>query len=622
MGFYSKKRKQNQKRNTKKYRGGTLLNVNNGLNDIGKYDGGVANNQRHGRGKMIYKNGDKYIGDWNNDKKEGNGLMIYSNGSSYEGEWKNDKKNGNGVFTTSNSIYKGYFNDGDELNGIFTVSNIDGSEIFEGNLINGIKTGNGKMKFSNGDEYTGNWDNDYMSGNGTMKFSDGNEYTGNWDNDYMSGNGTMKFYDGGEYIGNWVNSIFNGNGTMKFSDGDEYNGNLVNGIINGYGKMTYKNGDEYNGRWINSNRHGNGIMKYNNGDEYIGQWYDNEKDGYGEMKYNNGVIKKGYWMRDYFLDYIRTYLLYSTEKRKKDENIHNEIFNRLPDVDPEQLREMTNLDIIIFNERRRGEEGEHHYIDIERPIIAYEIHKASHKINMVRYMELIETNPDIQYTDISKEAIVKKVKDLIIPKINENDIIKLNTVLEQLLYGYLWNTAVNKNIIGKTIDFVFNQSNEFIEFYINAFIQDSYYAYDTDKEGAGLSCADGIVERFYMVVGDTIFAICPEGYCENSIYKELLKVFGKPVNINNFTEEWATQYLESEEIKNMDKKSRKKHYIDFMRQKYAELNMLADYEDRIIKEANNLDYVFVSLAFGGGNTRKPQKSKPKPKSKSANRNAK
>jgi len=70
-------------------------------------------NERHGKGKMTYADGDVYEGEWKNNKKSGNGKMTFKNNSSYEGKWKSDNINGFGVYKYYNGdVYEGLFVDG------------------------------------------------------------------------------------------------------------------------------------------------------------------------------------------------------------------------------------------------------------------------------------------------------------------------------------------------------------------------------------------------------------------------------------------------------------------------------------------------------------------------------
>ena len=77
------------------------------------YEGGWRQQEPHGKGKIIYRNGDVYKGEfgdvfkggwrgrWEYGYKEGKGTMTYSNGDIYEGGWKDDKWHGKGKITYS-----------------------------------------------------------------------------------------------------------------------------------------------------------------------------------------------------------------------------------------------------------------------------------------------------------------------------------------------------------------------------------------------------------------------------------------------------------------------------------------------------------------------------------------
>ena len=161
---------------------------------------------------------------------------------------------------------------------------------------------------------------------------------------------------------------------------------------------------------------------------------------------------------------------------------------------------------------------------------------------------------------------------------------------------YATNTN-SKVLIGESIDFVWKQSNSFIHLYINTFIQDCFHAYEGSE---GMSCVKGILERFFLLVGDTAYIMLQEDP-ENKTYANLAKFFGKQsIDINDFTQEWSNQFLESDELKDMTKKARKQHYIDFVKRKYIEQGHTdRGTIDHIIKAADKIDYVFDTLEFGG-----------------------
>jgi hypothetical protein len=58
------------------------------------YEGGFEKNVAHGRGTMIFPNGQKYIGDFQNGVKHGYGTYIWWDGRRYEGEYQNGNRNG------------------------------------------------------------------------------------------------------------------------------------------------------------------------------------------------------------------------------------------------------------------------------------------------------------------------------------------------------------------------------------------------------------------------------------------------------------------------------------------------------------------------------------------------
>ena len=61
-----------------------------------EYEGELSlEGKRHGRGVMVWTIGSLYEGYWKTDKQHGRGRLIYGNGNSYyEGTWKYGKKEG------------------------------------------------------------------------------------------------------------------------------------------------------------------------------------------------------------------------------------------------------------------------------------------------------------------------------------------------------------------------------------------------------------------------------------------------------------------------------------------------------------------------------------------------
>jgi hypothetical protein len=163
--------------------------------------------------------------------------------------------------------------------------------------------------------------------------------------------------------------------------------------------------------------------------------------------------------------------------------------------------------------------------------------------------------------------------------------------------------------LGKTVDFLVTQSNEFVHFYLEALKYDCLNAYSTGTNRS--SCVKGMIERFYLTMGDTAYALCPDpDTCTNPKYNELVSLFNKRVDKNELTQEWNKTFLEDpikrEELLNLTKEQRKDHYRKFMIQKYREAGQIPNEQakqmvlrDIIEPEIVSLDYVFDELQFGG-----------------------
>lgn len=56
----------------------------------------------------------------------------------------------------------------------------DKKMLYEGDFLNGMMTGKGKMNFSNGMLYDGEWSDDYFCGEGSLELTDGRVIKGAW----------------------------------------------------------------------------------------------------------------------------------------------------------------------------------------------------------------------------------------------------------------------------------------------------------------------------------------------------------------------------------------------------------------------------------------------------------
>lgn len=245
--------------------------------------------------------------------------------------------------------------------------------------------------------------------------------------------------------------------------------------------------------------------------------------------------------------------------------------------------------------------------DDEPTGVAFEVHNQFNKHfakNNKKYFEIISpfTKEDNHYLNQSNiiEHVQNKLNGYIYEHYVKQEIQplkeKLDAIFERVKNTEYIAEQKYRLLIGKTVDFVLSQEEDFIKFYLSAFSHDCYHAYSGQF---GMSCVKGILERFYLLIGDTAFALCPDT-CENETYEKLKKLFNKKIDKNELTQEWANTYLESDEIKELSVENRKKHYISFMIEKYKEADLYDDaVKEEIQKEADAFEYAFKDLAFGG-----------------------
>ena len=234
------------------------------------------------------------------------------------------------------------------LNPNASKTQLDNGDVFEGVLdAHGHKTGIGRYKYANDEEYVGTFKNDKRNGEGTYMWPNGDYVRGRWvddevqdgvvvvntkrgdikgeesldgtfdngkpigharhtfadgsgyDADYES-SGAIKdnilTYDDGTYKGSLKSQVPHGKGTYTYSNGDVYDGEFANGKKNGHGRKTWASGDVYDGGWNNDQRSGEGTLTKTNHLTYKGAWKDNMPEGQGKMVYPNGTVYDGNWV--------------------------------------------------------------------------------------------------------------------------------------------------------------------------------------------------------------------------------------------------------------------------------------------------------------------------------------
>ena len=197
--------------------------------------------------------------------------------------------------TKINVISKTHIDNNNYTN-IFTVNDEDDLCYYQGQMINNIWEGYGKL-WTKYFKYHGNFKNGKVHGYGVYEYIEKNnelpnEFVKYYEGDFNEGNktgiGKEIYFNNESYFGSFENSLRNGNGILYNSNGSEKikcfweNGSAINTtqITEHWenGNIKYKGG--FNGiKW-----HGNGVICYKNGNIFFEGNIDNDK-------IENGIIK-------------------------------------------------------------------------------------------------------------------------------------------------------------------------------------------------------------------------------------------------------------------------------------------------------------------------------------------
>ena len=311
------------------------------INDIGRYEGSFSQGLPNGEGIEVWSNGHRYEGEWRDNKRHGKGFYSWTDGSSYEGGWENGNEHGFGIIRNLHEdlSIEANFVDGypdgkmttkfkgntaeyeidltPELKRIFDsekaipLEYINGHVIivsplyrFDGNQVNGLKSGFGIQVWSTGDRYEGEWKNNKQDGKGIANYSFGGRYDGLWKDNEFHGYGIFNSSGGHRYEGEWKKGKMNGYFIVNTSNGNTYKGELVNNYFHGKGAYNWADGNSYTGDWKNGKHNGKGVYIYGNTDDssmsgmYEGDFKNDVRHGYGIRTWKNGDRYEGEWQND------------------------------------------------------------------------------------------------------------------------------------------------------------------------------------------------------------------------------------------------------------------------------------------------------------------------------------
>ncbi|TMW59930.1 hypothetical protein Poli38472_004999 [Pythium oligandrum] len=206
-----------------------------------------------------------------------------------------------------------------------------------GDLVDGIRHGQGAIVFTNGDRYEGGFQQGFRHGHGIFMSERGTRvYDGEWRRSERSGTGKERWATTGDrYEGEYLKDRFHGKGVLVTgSSGSRYEGEFMNGRRHGYGRMEFGQqsasrglGDKtdtvgavlsmgmskrsnatnstiatrsavYEGQWRDGRMHGEGKYTRIDGGFYEGTWVDGLAHGIGkEVSMVTGEVYEGNWKK-------------------------------------------------------------------------------------------------------------------------------------------------------------------------------------------------------------------------------------------------------------------------------------------------------------------------------------
>ncbi len=189
------------------------------------YVGDLQDGMAHGKGKLIYADGEAYEGDFQDGEFHGKGKYTCANGNTYEGDWQSGMKHGSGMQTFpdgSTYVEVEYIND----KPVKILSSNTDAIASEEQLIE--VRGEGKFIFANGDCYEGDFQDGKFHGKGKYTWANGLTYVGDFQDFELHGKGKCTWANGNTYEGDFQYGMMHGFGTQTFPEGRTYEVEYVN----------------------------------------------------------------------------------------------------------------------------------------------------------------------------------------------------------------------------------------------------------------------------------------------------------------------------------------------------------------------------------------------------------
>ena len=170
-------------------------------------------------------------------------------------------------------------------------------EIYEGDIVDGLRHGSGQLTYPDGRVYIGEFVQGLPSDSeGLMVFADGSRYEGTFVDGTMQGYGTFRWESGDMYVGTFTAGSITGTGRMYWADTNTtYTGSVESGEMHGLGRLIWPDGRVFAGSFNANARHGFGVYELADGSSYRGFFEANERHGDGVYTRSDGTKEFQRW---------------------------------------------------------------------------------------------------------------------------------------------------------------------------------------------------------------------------------------------------------------------------------------------------------------------------------------
>jgi hypothetical protein len=188
--------------------------------------------------------------------------------------------------------YVGDLNAQGQLEGQGRMRWTNGDE-YDGEFLAGLMHGKGKFVSA----YSGNYSGDYvrgrMEGRGLLTYPDGSRYEGEFAGNQFHGKGRLAYPRGDVYQGDFEKNKMHGSGKWTFADKSFYIGQVVDGVIQGKGELQRATGEKYTGDFVAGKMYGQGVFDDGRGNRYSGEFQSDNFTGSGTYTSHDGFTYVG-----------------------------------------------------------------------------------------------------------------------------------------------------------------------------------------------------------------------------------------------------------------------------------------------------------------------------------------